>query len=209
LTFLIQSVAKALLADTVPTEWNKRWEGPEKPQLWLRELTRKRASISKWKASCSKGNLLDDPLCLGDLFNPSTFINALRQQTARKLSTAIDRVRMICGWDRDTKMVRSNSAIPCTLSGLYLQGASFHGAVLRESASDANEISSAPNVTIGFVEVGGRTDLGDTGDKSTIGIPLYLTPSREELLTELAVPIDGDYDRWVLAGVALFMSEDE
>lgn len=114
---------------------------------------------------------------------------------------------MICGWDRDGKMVKSNSAIPCTLSGLYLQGASFHGAVLRESASDANEISSAPNVTIGFVEAG-RSETSDSLDK-TIGIPLYLTPTREELLTELAIPIDGDYDRWVLAGVALFMSEDE
>lgn len=65
LTPSIQSVAKSLLADTVPSEWNKRWEGPEKPQLWMRELTRKRSSISKWKAACSKGNLLDDPLCLG------------------------------------------------------------------------------------------------------------------------------------------------
>jgi dynein heavy chain 2 len=229
LTPIIQSVAKALLADSVPGEWNKRWEGPEKPQLWLRELTRKRAAIAKWKASCAKGNLLDEPVCLGtryvasvitftwflpnytfagDLFNPATYINALRQQTARKLSTAIDRVRLICGWDRDTKQVKSTCVIPCTLSGLYLQGATFHGGILRESASDANEISSAPNVTIGFIEDKLRREDGNSRDE-TIGIPLYLTPTREELLAELMMPIEGDFDKWVLAGVALFMTEDE
>lgn len=53
LTPTIQTVAKALLADMVPSEWNKRWEGPEKPQLWLRELTRKRAAIMAWRAKAS------------------------------------------------------------------------------------------------------------------------------------------------------------
>ena len=208
--FLLKSVAKALLADSVPSEWNKRWEGPEKPQLWLRELTRKRASVARWKAMSTKGSVLDEPICLGDLFNPATFINALRQQTARQLSMAIDRVKLICGWDRDTKEVKSSCLLPCTLSGLYLQGATFHGGTLRESASDENEISSAPNAMVGFVaSAGDDRDVSQFERSKTIGIPLYLSPNREELLVELRMPIDGEYDRWVLAGVAIFMSEDE
>ena len=83
----IQMAAKALLADTVPPSWNKRWEGPEKPMQWLKELTRKRAAIMRWKAAIAKGQLLSEAVCLSDLFTPSTFINALRQQTARMLNT--------------------------------------------------------------------------------------------------------------------------
>lgn len=214
LTPSIQTIAKALLADSVPSEWNKRWEGPEKPQLWLRELTRKRAAVIEWRSkSSSRSGYLDDAVRLGDLYNPSTFINALRQQTARQLNTAIDRVELTCAWDREAKSLQCT--LPCTLSGLFLQGASFASGVLRESSSDANEISSAPVVAIGFVMSDGdsssRRGRGDSrgGDPTNIGIPLYLTPTREELLAELKMPIDGDTAKWVLAGVALFMSEDE
>jgi len=202
LTPNIQIIAKALLSDAVPGEWNKRWEGPEKPQLWLRELTRKRAAIMSWKSK-SRGNMLSDPVCLDDLFNPATFINALRQQTARQLNMAIDRVKLTCAWDRDASSLQC--ALPCTLTGLYLQGASFHGGLLRESAGDANEISAAPIVAFGFIP----TDEDERRRGETIGIPLYLTPTRETLLAEFGMPIDGDKEKWVLGGVALFMSEEE
>jgi dynein heavy chain 2 len=126
LTTAIQVAATSLLAGTVPNEWSKLWEGPEKPQGWLRELVRKRIALGKWKTSLSKGssaNLLSTPLSLGDLFNPRTFINALRQQTARNLNTAIDLVKMTCSWDsKDSRKMKSDCPLPCVLSSLYLQG---------------------------------------------------------------------------------------
>ena len=67
LTPAIQVAATALLAGTVPGEWSKLWEGPEKPQGWLRELVRKRIALGKWKSSLGKGssaNLLSTPLSL-------------------------------------------------------------------------------------------------------------------------------------------------
>jgi len=112
-------------------------------------------------------------------------------------------VKLTCAWDRDARSLRCEQ--PCTLSGLYLQGADFHNGVLRESASDANEISSAPVVTIGFINK--DEESGSRGE--TVGIPLYVNPTREVLLAELLMPTDGNSDKWVLAGVALFMSEEE
>ena len=121
LTPVIQSAATALLSSEVPADWTGRWEGgPDKPQAWLRELVRKRISLMKWRTQSAKGSLLSEPLVLGDLFNPATFVNALRQQTARKLNTAIDRVRMVTSWDKDPmRGAMRNCPLPCTLAGEY------------------------------------------------------------------------------------------
>ena len=210
MTPAIQAAARSLLSSTVPSDWTGRWEGgPDKPQNWLRELVRKRISLVKWRNAAAKGagGLLGEPLVLGDLFNPGTFINALRQQTARKLGTAIDRVRMSCSWDKDPRALRALCPLTCTLSGLLLQGASFHGGCLQSSAPEASEMTSIPHVTVGFVPL----NTSDPKEKDTIGVPVYLSPSREDFLIEIDMPVSGkgDTGKWILSGVALFLSEDD
>jgi dynein heavy chain 2 len=168
-------------------------------------------SLSKWKNNLSKGGssaLLGNPLSLNDLFNPGTFINALRQQTARHLKTAIDNVKMVCSWEKDFRRMKSDCPLPCILSGLLLQGATFHNNTLQESAPEASELTPTSDVCIGFVAKAAR----DTYDAEVaVAVPIYLTPSREDFLTELQMPINnrGDQDRWILSGVALFLSEDD
>ena len=207
LTPAIQAVAASLLSGAVPVDWTRRWDrGPEKPQAWLRELVRKRISLTKWKSSSAKGSLLSEPLGLGDLFNPATFINALRQQTARQVNTAIDRVKMISMWSKDSKELKSICPLPCTLVNLLLQGASFNGGNMQEPSPDASEIIPAPQVHIGFVPIDGKYE---SRDNSLVAVPVYLNPSREDFLMELQVPAKGDQQKWVLSGVALFLSEDD
>jgi dynein heavy chain 2 len=213
LTPQIQAAAMALLAGEVPAEWQKLWEigGPEKPQAWLRELVRKRVVLgSKWMKKGSSGGqniLLSQPLNLSDLFHPSTFLNALRQQTARQLNAAIDQVKLICSWERDGAGRLRGCPMPCTLTGLLLQGSTFHS-VLRESAPEAAELTPVPDVTVGFVPL----DTRDTyGAEAAVTVPIYLTPSREDLLSELQMPLGtaNEQDRWVLSGVALFLREED
>lgn len=211
LTPAIQSAATALLSGGVPADWRRHWDvGPEKPQAWLRDLVSKRISLGKWKAALSKGgsaNLLSSPLALGDLFNPATFINALRQQTARKLGAAIDLVKMICSWEKDPRRIANACPLYCTLSGLLLQGADFHSGALQESAPEAAEMTTTPNVCIGFVPISAEDTY--PADAS-VAIPVYLSPTREDLLTELQMPIKGDdQGKWILSGVALFLSGDD
>jgi dynein heavy chain 2 len=213
LTPAIQTAATALLAGTVPNDWKKHWEAsPEKPQAWLRELVRKRLSLAKWKQSLSKGGstgLLSTPLSLSDLFNPGTFINALRQQTARHLNTAIDLVKMICSWEKNAlQRVKQDCPLPCILSNFLLQGAIFQNGTLQESAPEGSELTPISDVCIGFVTKSAR-DMYDVDE--AVAVPIYLTPSREDFLTELQMPMNnrGDHDRWILAGVALFLTEDD
>lgn len=211
LTPAIQSAATSLLSGVVPSDWRRAWDvGPEKPQAWLRDLVSKRISLGKWKAALTKGgstNLLSAPLCLGDLFNPATFINALRQQTARKLGTAIDLVKMVCSWEKDPRKLANACPLYCTLSNLLLQGADFHSGSLQESSPEAAEMTTTPPVCIGFVPI--TADDTYAADAS-VTIPIYLSPTREDVLTELQMPIKGeDQNKWILSGVALFLSGDD
>lgn len=211
LTPNIQAIAAQLLSGNVPSEWNKRWEGPEKPQTWLRELARKRIAVMKWRSMSSKNTLLECPLALGDIFNPATFVNALRQQTARKLGLAIDRVKMIASWESEERarniVSRTGGCpLPCVLSGMLLQGAVFQSR-LKESPANASENSPAPNVCVGFVS---SETAEPYSNEETIAIPAYFTPSREDFLMDLPMSSNSnDKQKWILAGVALFLSDGE
>lgn len=212
LTPAIQQAASSLLAGSTPVEWNSRWEGPEKPQAWMGELVRKRVALMKWQASSTKGSLLDEPRSLGDLFNPATFVNALRQQTARMLNTAIDRVKMICLWEskksdlRDMFARHADCPLPCQLTNLFLQGASFGDGILQESEPDGAELSRSCDVMIGFVPVDKKDPYSA---QKHVTLPVYMATSREELLMELKVPVDtDDSGKWVLAGVSFFLNSN-
>lgn len=67
----------------VPLSWSSRLEGPEDPVQWLRALVAKTLALGSWVEKCNSDSLLRDVLDLSDLFHPDTFLNALRQQTAR------------------------------------------------------------------------------------------------------------------------------
>ena len=61
--------------------WLKKWDGPEDPMQYLRGLVARACAILNW---VEKGpRLLHETLDLAELFHPDTFLNALRQQTAR------------------------------------------------------------------------------------------------------------------------------
>lgn len=215
LTPAIQNAAASLLAGVTPSEWSVKWEGPEKPQAWLSELVRKRLALIKWQSSSSKGSLLDEPRSLGDLFNPATFVNALRQQTARHLQTAIDRVKLVCLWDSkrgdsfQNFSRKYNCPLNCQLTGLLLQGSTFSNGALQDSPSDGSELTVTSDVKIAFIAKDSDDDPYKSQD--TISIPVYFTPSREEFLMELKMPVNNSIDsgKWILAGVSLFLNEGE
>lgn len=77
-------LAQSLLNHQVPPTWSSQWEGPEEPSLYLRTLVGKALALSTWQEKSAQGVLLKEkPLDLSEVFNPATFLNALRQETAR------------------------------------------------------------------------------------------------------------------------------
>ena len=78
------TLAQSLLNHQVPPTWSSQWEGPEEPSVYLRTLIGKALALSTWQEKSMQGVLLKEkPLDLSEVFNPATFLNALRQETAR------------------------------------------------------------------------------------------------------------------------------
>lgn len=68
----------------IPASWLKVWDGPSEPPQYLRLLVAKTLALGSWEEKAVTGQLLDKTtLDLSELFHPDTFLNALRQQTAR------------------------------------------------------------------------------------------------------------------------------
>jgi dynein heavy chain 2 len=67
--------------------------------MWLRQLVGRTVALDSWKQRSESGKILSSTLNLSDLFRPDTFLNALRQQTARASKKAIDTLRLVVTWD--------------------------------------------------------------------------------------------------------------
>ena len=83
----VQEVAGSLMHHETPASWMKLWEGPEDPVQWLKAIMLKTNALATWLEKIQGGSLLSSTLDLSELFHPDTFLNALRQQTARYDST--------------------------------------------------------------------------------------------------------------------------
>ena len=73
----------ATLCFQTPLNWQEKWDGPEDPFQYLRGLVSRAVAVQTWVDKAQNNNLLRDSLDLSELFRPDTFLNALRQQTAR------------------------------------------------------------------------------------------------------------------------------
>ena len=68
----------------IPGSWLELWEGPSDPAVYLHSLVARTLALGVWEERGRGGQLLEEgALDLSELFHPDTFLNALRQQTAR------------------------------------------------------------------------------------------------------------------------------
>jgi len=202
LTPATQSVAQALLGGQVPSKWEKRWEGPSKVTNWLESLVSKFKALNKWLDRVESGRLLDDAVDLSDLFNPGTFLNALRQQTARHLGVSMDRTKLVSSLN---KTALSGNDTVAVIEGLQLEGAELERGRLVAMTPASPDSCTCPPVYITFCST---THPGPFGGVSTLPVPTYLSSSRESHLVDLEIPIEGDSSQWVLAGVAFFLGKE-
>ncbi|CAM9144871.1 unnamed protein product [Heterosigma akashiwo] len=95
-----------------------------------------------------------------------------------------------------------NSPLPITIKGLSLQGASFGGSCLHETAPNAPEVTDVPPVSLAFI----KNDEPEPYSKGeALAVPLYHSLNREKMLVEVSMPFDDEESKWVLAGTALFL----
>ncbi len=143
---LLQATGAALMADTVPPDWDRHWEGPSSPADYCRAAVARASALETWLSRSQAGQLLGSfscqPLQLCQLLNPGTMLNALRQQTARLLGRPIDELQLATTWD--ARQLPGSCPLVVQLGGLLIQGAAFDGARLTAAAQVGCWIFSAP-----------------------------------------------------------------
>lgn len=80
----IFELASDLMKQKTPETWMGMWEGPENPSKFMKDVIVNVTAVFAWKDAAKSGKLLNSPIQMFKLFNPPTFLNALRQMTARK-----------------------------------------------------------------------------------------------------------------------------
>ena len=73
----VATFADHLMRQVTPMKWQKMWEGPEDPMLYIKIIVEKANAVQMWNASLDGGKLLKKDIDLSNLFNPGTFLGNL------------------------------------------------------------------------------------------------------------------------------------
>jgi len=203
LTAKSQKDATDLLTGNVPASWAAKWEGPENPTQWARAVCKKASALLGWVQRVQKKQLLEHAVNLSDLFHPETFLNALRQRSARRLKIAIDELKLVSSFEA-SKVGRETAV---QVEGLWLQGCAFDGRSLVDiqdgGASATPELVPLPPCALAWI---GRDAPDPYPAGSTADTPVYFSTDREDLLCVVKIPSTGDESLRIIAGVALFLN---
>lgn len=91
-----------------------------------------------------------------------------------------------------------------TVEGLMLQGAVYDGGRLTDVASESKLLSEMPALSMGWVC---DADASKFEQSNTAKIPMYLTPTREHLVSELSLVCTAEPAHWTIGGTLVCLSE--
>ncbi|XP_061923239.1 dynein cytoplasmic 2 heavy chain 1 isoform X1 [Entelurus aequoreus] len=199
LTPKVQKLATALLNQECPLTWQDMWEGPEEPMQYLGAIVMRALALQSWVERASNQHLLSDTLDLSELFHPDTFLNALRQETARSLGCSMDSLVFASSWR--TPLV--GAKLQVKVGGLQLEGCGFDGVHLCENQHDSPSVSAVPLCYMAWLPQGCCADSGE----EDIWLPVYSSPERLKVVTQVCVPCRTNHSQWIQTGAALFLKQ--
>uniref|UniRef100_A0A8C3BC42 Cytoplasmic dynein 2 heavy chain 1 n=1 Tax=Cairina moschata TaxID=8855 RepID=A0A8C3BC42_CAIMO len=194
----VQKLANALLNQKCPLAWQSKWEGPEDPLQYLRSLVARALAIQNWVEKSERQKLLSDTLDLSELFHPDTFLNALRQETARVMSCSVDSLKFTASWKGQIQ----EGKLQVKISGLQMEGCSFDGNRLSENLHDSPSVSSVLPCYMAWIP---QDAYGPYSPEECITLPVYTSMDRDRVVTNIDVPCGGNQDKWIQCGAALFL----
>uniref|UniRef100_H2M4S9 Cytoplasmic dynein 2 heavy chain 1 n=1 Tax=Oryzias latipes TaxID=8090 RepID=H2M4S9_ORYLA len=201
LTPEVQKLATALLNQECPITWQNKWEGPEEPMQYLRAVvTRALAMQVNWVERASRQALLSNILDLSELFHPDTFLNALRQETARSLGCSMDSLVFVSSW----KSPLAQAKLQIQVGGLQLEGCRFDGVHLSENQHHSPSVSAVPTCYMAWVL---QVPFYHPASEEKIWLPLYTSSERVKVVTHIPLPCGANASHWIQTGAALFLKQ--
>ncbi|CAG6004611.1 unnamed protein product [Menidia menidia] len=201
LTPEVQKLATALLNQECPITWQNKWEGPEEPMQYLRAVVTRTLAIQSWVERASREALLSDILDLSDLFHPDTFLNALRQETARSMGCSMDNLVFVSSWRSHIAQAK----LQVKIGGLQLEGCRFDGLHVSENQHDSPSVSAVPPCYMAWVPKSSAVD--PTASEDSIWLPLYTSSERVKVVTHVSLPCGANPSQWIQTGAALFLKQ--
>uniref|UniRef100_A0A8C4HEE2 Cytoplasmic dynein 2 heavy chain 1 n=1 Tax=Dicentrarchus labrax TaxID=13489 RepID=A0A8C4HEE2_DICLA len=201
LTPEVQKLATALLNQECPLTWQNKWEGAEEPMQYLRAVVTRALAIQSWVERSSRQALLSDTLDLAELFHPDTFLNALRQETARSMGCSMDSLVFVSSW----RSPIAQAKLQVKVGGLQLEGCSFDGVHLCENQHDSPSVSAVPPCYMAWVPQNSAAD--STASEESIWLPLYTSSERVKVVTHICLPCGANPNQWIQTGAALFLKQ--
>ncbi|MEQ2306673.1 Cytoplasmic dynein 2 heavy chain 1, partial [Ameca splendens] len=154
-----------------------------------------------WIERANRQALLSDILDLSELFHPDTFLNALRQETARSIGCSMDSLVFLSSWRSPVAQAK----IQVKVGGLQLEGCRFDGVHLSENQHDSPSISAVPACHMAWAPQSSTADSTDS--EESIWLPLYTSSERVKLVTHVSLPCGANPNQWIQAGAALFLKQ--
>eukprot|EP00064_Thunnus_orientalis_P009632 superscaffoldBa00001237_g9657 len=201
LTPEVQKLATALLNQECPLTWQNKWEGPEEPMQYLRAVVTQALAIQSWVERAGRQALLSDTLDLSELFHPDTFLNALRQETARSMGCSMDSLVFVSSW----RSPIVEAKLQVKVGGLQLEGCSFDGVHLCENQHDSPSVSAVPPCYMAWVPQNSAAD--SAASEESIWLPLYTSSDRVKVVTHICLPCGVNPNQWIQTGAALFLKQ--
>jgi dynein heavy chain 2 len=210
------SEAMSLLRAEVPPKWMTTWpSAPEAPPVYIQSLAKRIAALKgDWLSRVQNPqSIFSQPVVLSDFLRPDVFLNALRQQSARALKVPIDSLHLVATFEPQLLGDPSSSPLPVTIQDLILEGCSFDPAkkLLTESARNAALTSVLPPLTIAWMSRAAHPDRvvsSVSAGRASVGMPIYVSLSREKLIGEVYLHTDSSRQR-ILNCAALFLTETD
>ena len=113
----------------------------------------------------------------------------------------MDELRLTNSWSRGGVSSRAKAAIRA--AGMLLEGASFDGSRLSPAEHDSPPFAPVPPCALAWMPAA-EAEADASPDK--IALPLYLSGERERVVATLSLPSGGERDKWLQAGVVLFLN---
>ena len=173
----LQVQAKALIRGEVPESWSSTWpSAPEDPSLYLQGLAKRIYALKgDWIRRVQSRDVTGQPVSLSDFLRPDVFLNALRQQTARRLAVSIDNLHLVSTFE--PHVLRGDIApLPITVQELILEGCAFDESkrILVEGQRTSSLISVLPPVTIAWMSKVAHPERTSSSARAngTIALPM-------------------------------------
>jgi len=208
----MDSLAKSLVLNRVPGSWEKK-AYPSRKLLaaWFDDLILRCNQLSEW----TREEKIEIPrsIWVSGLFNPMSFLTAIMQVTARAKGLPLDDMELqtnVTSFD-DPKELQGYAENGFYVHGLFLEGAAWEKGAQGNEGYLAQAKLKDLHPAVPVINVVAVTKA----EKKKIGqydCPVYVTSLRGatyvftgnlQMQDEEASPYE-----WVLAGVALLMSDD-